>query len=112
DIADALLLVPGRRLDRHDPDVRVLFAQVSGAADDRARGAQGGDEDIDLAARLLPDLGAGRLVMGFDVDLHPVLMDAEVLPGIARGDLVRLVPGLIGPPVHKAELGAERADDL
>src|SRR5262245_15354205 len=44
DVADALLLVGRRGLDGYDSDLGILLAQVPGAADDRARGAERGDE--------------------------------------------------------------------
>ena len=48
------------RLDSDHPDVRILFLQVCSHAGDGPSRADSGDEDVDLAARILPDLRSGR----------------------------------------------------
>ena len=61
-----------------DEQVGLLLLEVAPRAGDRAAGADGDHERVDLAAGLLPDLGARRLV---------------VRVGVAR---VRVLVGLVG----------------
>src|SRR5437660_10187272 len=57
-------------------DARVLFLQVAAGAGQRAAGADRADEAVDLAAGLLPDLRAGRVVMRLAV-VEIVALDGE-----------------------------------
>ena len=79
-----------------DDEVGVALAQVAGGAGDRAAGADAGDQVGDLARGLLPDLGAGRLVVGLRVGL------VEVLVGLERAR------DLVGQPVGDAVVGLRR----
>ena len=93
-LADALdevrvhVLLAGR-VDRalgvcaDDDHVRLLLLQVAARARDRAAGSDRDHERVDLAARLLPDLGAGRLVVGLRVALVRVLVGL-----VGAGDLL------------------------
>ena len=67
-----------------DLDLRVALLQVAPGARDRAAGADGDDECVDLAVRLLPDLRPRRLVVGLRVGHVRVLVGLE-----AAGDLLR-----------------------
>ena len=71
--AQALDLLAGQRLDRDDPDARLLLAEVARDAHQRPGGAEAGDEHVDLGA-VREDLRAGRLVVGQRVGRVPVLV--------------------------------------
>ena len=51
------------RVGADDQEVRVLLLQVAARAGDRAARADGDHDRVELAAGLLPDLGARRLVV-------------------------------------------------
>src|SRR5262245_19515247 len=55
------------RVGDADDDVLFPLAQEGGGAGDRAAGADRADKAVDPTVRLLPDLGAGRLVMSLAV---------------------------------------------
>ena len=60
-----------------DEQVRLPLAQVTSDARDRAARADGEDERVYLAARLLPELGPGRLVVRLRVGRIRVLVGLE-----------------------------------
>src|SRR5690606_1121202 len=55
------------RLDSDDCDRRLLLAQVTSGAGDRAAGADSGDEHVDAAGGVFPDLRSGRAVVNLGV---------------------------------------------
>ena len=55
------------RIGEADGDVLVLRLQPHGDAGERAAGADGADEAVDLALRVVPDLGRRRLDMALAV---------------------------------------------
>src|SRR5205823_5862196 len=71
--ADALLFVRRRcaarqhralvRLDGGDANARLLLAQIATGAGDGTARPDAGDEDVNLASRISPDLRTGRLVV-------------------------------------------------
>ena len=83
-----------------DEQVRPALLQIATRARYRAAGADRDDDRVELATRLLPDLGARRLVVGLRVPRVRVLVGLE-----AGGDL-------LGEPVrdHVVALGGVRLD--
>ena len=71
--AQALDQLAGERLGGHDPDARLVLAQVARHAHQRPAGAEAGHEDVDLRA-VGEDLRAGRLVVGLRVGRVAVLV--------------------------------------
>ena len=65
------------RIRADDDDRRVLRLQVAGRAGDRAAGPDAGDEVGHPPLGLVPDLGAGRPLVGVRVLLVPVLVRLE-----------------------------------
>ncbi len=66
-------------LDTDDPDRGIHLLQVAADAADRAAGADTGKEIVDVARRLAPDFGPGRVIVRSDVELALVLVGAHVL---------------------------------
>ncbi len=62
---------------RHDLHSRILLLEVARHAGDRAAGADAGDEPVDAALHLAPDLGAGRAVVRLVVGAVVVLVGEE-----------------------------------
>ncbi len=74
-------------LDRDDLDLGVLLLEVPAGAGDGAARTDARDEDVDLAVRGVPDLGAGGLVV--DLRVRRVLeLVGEDRAGTLRGDLL------------------------
>jgi len=73
------------RIDADDLEVRVFFLQVLAGAGDRAAGPHAADEVRNFALGIVPDFGAGRLVMSLRV-VGVVILIAEigVLPIASR----------------------------
>src|SRR5205823_5603836 len=71
------------RVGADDLDGGVAFLEVAADAGDGAAGADPGDEGVDLAAGLLPDLRAGAAVVRGGVGLVGVLVGLE-----GAGDLL------------------------
>jgi hypothetical protein len=83
------LRVAVRRVDRafgidpDDLDLRLPLVEPAADTRDRPAGAYGDDECVDLAARLLPDLRRGDVVVRLGVRHVRVLVGLE-----AAGDLL------------------------
>ena len=78
--------------DGDELDPRVVAAQRAAGAGDRAARADAGDEVVDLAVGVLPDLFAGRLLVDGGVRLVRKLRGED--GAVRRGhDLLRFVDG-------------------
>ena len=102
------------RVGSDDEQVRLLLLQVAADAGDRAAGADGDHDRVELAAGLLPDLRAGRAVVRLRVARVRVLVGlvrAGDLLGEPVGDEV-VALGRVGVDRGRADhdLGAERAE--
>src|SRR5204862_6854092 len=101
-LADAALA--GRLLRR--------LPQIAARAHDRPGGAHAGEKDVHLAARLLPDLGARRLVVRPRVGIVVELVRPDRARDLLREPLgalvvvIGIVPGLLLDEPH---LGPEAA---
>jgi len=83
-------LVPSNSSPAARLDVGVALFQEAAGAGDGAAGAHAGDQDVDLALRLVPDLGAGGLVVDARVArVLKLLQDERV--GRGRRNLLRLL---------------------
>ena len=112
EVAQSVDELAGRRLDGEHLDVRVPLLQVAADAEQRARGAEAGDEVGDLGA-VAPDLGTGALVVGPGVGRVGVLVEEGPLgvlggqgAGPAHGTVRTLGPGRLD------DLGAPRLEQL
>ena len=112
-LADALDLVwrdrarveRALRVGADDVDRRLALLEVLGDAADRPAGAHARDEHVDRALGLLPDLRAGRPVVGLGV------ARVEVLVGLKRaGDLARQPVGDRVVGLRRLALDVGRAD--
>src|SRR5262249_57534054 len=74
---DVIVVERPDRIDSHRRQRALAFLKVSGAAADRATRAQAGTEDVDLTARLLPDLGRGGEVVSLRIGRVVVLVRVE-----------------------------------
>src|SRR3984893_3875021 len=92
------------RLHADAADIRVELLQPAGGADERATGAETGDEVGDGTPRLLPDLECGRVVVSPPVGLYVVLVGHEVPVRVflvdGAGHANRTVAALHGVAVH------------
>ena len=107
------------RVGADNQHLGLLLLQVARDAGDRAAGADRDHERVELAAGLLEDLGAGRLVVGARVRLVRVLVGLEGardLLGEAVGDRVvalrRLGRDRVGADDHLRAEGLQQRDLL
>jgi hypothetical protein len=104
------------RVGADDLDVRVALLQVAAHPGDRAARPHAGDEHVDAAARLLPELGPRGHVVRLRVRLVVVLVGLErprdVLAQAVRGAVV--AAGILGLDGRRADhdLGAEGAQEV
>ena len=102
-----------------DRDLGLHPLEVAPDAGDRAAGADAGDEHVDLAVGLGPDLRAGDQLVGLGVDLVEVLVRLEGAGDLAREPFRDRVVGLRGLPGdrgrgdhHLGPVGAQQRDLL
>ena len=74
---------------------RIKFLQLSRCADERAAGAEHGDEVRHAAFGLLPDFFRGRAVMRAPVRVVRVLVGVEVLPRLRGRKFARFADGAV-----------------
>ena len=84
----------GGGLDGDDLDVGVLLLEELARAGQRAAGADAGDKDVDLPVGVLPDLGAGGLIVRLGVRGVDKLAGDEASRRL-RGDLFSLGDGTL-----------------
>ena len=89
-----------------DEHLRPALLQVAADAADRAARADGDDDRVELAAGLLPDLGAGRAVVRLRVGHVRVLVGLE-----AAGDLLGQPGGDGVVALGRVRLDGRRRDD-
>ena len=104
------------RVGADDLDLRVPLLQVLPRPGHRAAGPHADDEMRELALGLLPDLGAGRAVVGLGVHRVVVLVRQEPPGGLTGEPLGHLVVGLGRLRRDRAraddDLGAVRAEEI
>mmetsp|Transcript_16718 Transcript_16718/g.67434 ORF Transcript_16718/g.67434 Transcript_16718/m.67434 type:complete len:449 (-) Transcript_16718:14-1360(-) len=101
------------RFEGDDLDRRLLRLEVRADARDAAARADAVDEDVDGAARLLPDLGPRRDAVDRGVVGVGELVRPPVLGGMLGDEAleVRDRPGRAEGRIHQVHLGAELAAD-
>ena len=102
------------RVGERDHDVRVALLERDADAGERAAGADRGDEAVDLAVGLAPDLGPGALDVGLAVGGIVELVGPDravrLLGGELLGEPARVAHVVVGVLVrhgrHQDQLGA------
>ena len=102
------------RVGAADDDALVLLAQKACDAGERAAGADGADEAVDLAVGLLPDFRAGRDVMRLAVveivpligEQHTLVVAFAQIVGQATRDVLIIVRIAVRHRRHFDEFGA------
>ena len=113
-IFQTLDVVPARRLGADHLDVGLHRLQKTRQPHERSRRAEGTDQIVDLAARLLPDFERRRLIVRQVVAGVGELIGHEIAVGVRRYGRARITDRPVGPLLGRSEnhLGAVGADDL
>ena len=112
---EALEAVKGRvGLEADGLDGGIELLEAAGDAHEGAAGAEAGDKVSDPAGGLLPDLGAGGVVVGQPVGVVGVLVDVAEAVGVVAGQFAGAANGAVGAlvgigPLHASAVGAENA---
>ena len=109
----------GSGLDGDDLNLGVLLLEELAHAGHSAAGANAGDEDVDLAVGVIPDLGAGRgLVDGGVGGVHKLAGDDAVgrlllqFLGLGDGAFMPLEPSVSTSCAPYACMSLRRSTDM
>ena len=75
-------MLAARRLNTDDFDIGILLLEKTANTADCAARADTGEEKVDFAVCLFPDLGPGRAVVCFHVERTLILVRADVLAAV------------------------------
>ncbi len=105
--------MPEVGFDADDAHHRIVLLQTPGDSHQRAGGAHGGDQHVDRAAGLAPDLLGGSVIVGLPVRRVVELVHGEIASRVFTHQAVDFFDGAVGPEVARREqdLRAARLED-